>query len=150
MTDEMTTPITGGCLCGAVRYEAREPIDSAYCHCRMCQRWAGAPTAAGLGFRTAALRITRGQPKFYKSSPSADRGFCADCGSNLLMRYPDIDEIWASIGSLDDPEKAPPLRHVGIESQLSWFVLADDLPRIRSEEEPGAPGYEAPAGQGET
>jgi hypothetical protein len=49
--------VTGGGLCGAVRYEASEPpIDSAYCHCKMCQRWKGAPVSAGVGFRTAALR----------------------------------------------------------------------------------------------
>ena len=150
MTDDKTMPIAGGCLCGAVRYEASEPpTDSCYCHCSMCQRWTGAPASAGLGFRIAALRITRGQPKFYNSSPSVERGFCSDCGSSLFMRYPDYDEFWVTIGSLDNPEDATPQRHMGIESQLPWFVLADDLPRSRSEEEPGTPGYEEAVKQGE-
>ena len=65
------------------------------------------------------------------------------------MRYPELDEFWIMIGSLDNPENATPRRHMGIESQLSWFVLADDLPRIRSEEEPGTPGYEEAVKRGE-
>ena len=139
---EMALPITGGCLCGAVRYEASQPpIDSSYCHCRMCQRWRGAPAGAAAGFRTAAVRFTRGEPKFYRSSPRVDRGFCVDCGSSLLMRYPDDDEIWIGIGTLDDPEKIRPRRHTGIEGRLSWFVIADDLPRIRTDGEPGTPAY---------
>lgn len=143
MSDQ-TMPITGGCLCGAVRYEASElPLDSAYCHCKMCQRWMGAPVSAAVGFRTAALRITRGAPKFYQSSPNVDRGFCSDCGSSLFVRYPEIDEFWVMTGTLDDAKNAPPQRHVGIESQLPWLVLADDLPRIRSDEEPGTPAHDA-------
>lgn len=148
--NELATPITGGCLCGAVRYEASEqPKDSAYCHCTMCQRWTGSPASAGLIFPFAAVRITRGEPKFYQSSPKVDRGFCSDCGSALFMRYPETDEFCVFIGSLDDAKNAQPQRHVGIESQLPWFVLADDLPRIRSDEEPGTPDYEAAINQGE-
>jgi len=141
MSDK-TTPITGGCLCGAVRYEASEPpTDSAYCHCRMCQRWTGAPVSAAVCFRIAALATTHGQPKFYNSSPSVERGFCSDCGSSLLARYSDFGEVWVKIGSLDNPQNALPQRHMSIESQLPWHVIADDLPRIRSEEEPRTPGY---------
>ncbi len=129
--DSIATPITGGCLCGAVRYEASEaPKDSGYCHCSMCQRWTGAPASAFVVFSFAALRITRGKPKFYQSSLKVDRGFCSDCGSALFVRYPETDEFCVSIGSLDDAASAPPQRHSGIESQLPWFVLADDLPRI--------------------
>jgi hypothetical protein len=141
---DLATPITGGCLCGAVRYEAREqPGDSAYCHCKMCQKWTGTPAIAGLVFPFAAVRVTRGAPKFYQSSPKVDRGFCGDCGSPLFMRYPETDEFCVTIGSLDDAGNAQPRRHAGIEGQLPWFVLADDLPRTRSDEEPGTPDYEA-------
>ena len=145
MSDK-TTPITGGCLCGAVRYEASGlPTDSAYCHCKMCQRWKGAPVSASAGFRTATLRITRGQPKFYQSSPHVHRGFCSDCGSSLFIRYPESDEIWVGTGTMDEAENVQPRRHMGIESQLPWFMIADDLPRIRSDEEPGTPDYESAA-----
>jgi hypothetical protein len=58
------------------------------------------------------------------------------------MRYPDYDEIWIGIATLDNPESIRPRRHMGIESQLSWFVIADDLPRVRSDEEPGTPAHE--------
>lgn len=150
MSEDKTTSIIGGCLCGAVRYQANEsPIDSAYCHCSMCQRWTGAPVSAGLGFRIAALQITRGQPRFYNSSTSAERGFCSDCGSSIFVRYPDYDETWVAVGTLDKPENVTLQRHMGIESQLPWFVLSDGLPRIRSEEEPGTPGYEGGVERGE-
>lgn len=145
MTD-LTTPITGGCLCGAVRYKASEPPKSSgYCHCSMCQRWSGSPAWAAVTFPLAALRITRGEPNFYQSSPRVDRGFCSDCGSSLFVRYPETDEYCVSVGTLDDAANARPQRHVGIENQLPWFVLSDDLPRIRSDEEPGTPAYEAAA-----
>ena len=76
---------TGGCLCGAVRYEVSEPPQkSGYCHCRMCQKASGAPCTVGVYFAKQALRITRGQPTFYRSSNVAERGFCRNCGSQLL------------------------------------------------------------------
>ena len=141
---DLALPIIGGCLCGAVRYEANEPpIDSTYCHCRMCQRWSGAPVVEGVGFRTGAVRITRGKPKYYQSSPKVGRGHCVDCGSSLFMRFPDDDEFWIGIGTLDHPENIQPQRHSGIEGQLPWFDIADDLPRIRTDQEPGTPAYEA-------
>lgn len=131
MSDQ-TMPITGGCLRGAVRYEASEPpIGSAYCHCKMCQRWKAAPVSAGMGFRTAALRITRGSPKFYQSLPSVDRGFCSDCGSSLFIRYPESDEIWVGTGTLDNTDNAQPQRHSGIEGQLPWLLIGSILEAIQ-------------------
>ena len=76
---------TGGCLCGAVRYEASEPPQkSGYCHCRMCQKVSGAPCTVGVYFAKQVFRITRGQPTIYRSSNVAERGFCRSCGSQLL------------------------------------------------------------------
>ena len=142
--------VQGGCLCGAVRYEAGDPsIDSCYCHCDMCKRWTGAPVVSAVGFRTAAIGITRGQPKYFQSSTSVDRGFCADCGSSLFVRYPNQDEFWVMAGTLDNPGSVAPRRHICIESQLPGFEIADGLPRIPSEEEPGTPSYDEAVKQGE-
>ncbi|MDP6475419.1 MAG: GFA family protein [Alphaproteobacteria bacterium] len=138
--DEITLPINGGCLCGAVRYEASEPPHHAeYCHCRMCQRHTGSAVGVYAAIRAGGLRITRGAPKFYKSSDICERGFCADCGSTLMDRYFDPDDpyIWVGVGSLDHPEYAPPNQHFGIESQLPWLTIDDDLPRAHSENDPG-------------
>ena len=99
----MTIPVTGGCLCGAVRYEADEPPHHVeYCHCRMCQKHSGSAFGVSAAFRADSFRITRGAPKFYKSSDISERGFCADCGSSLIDRYFDPDDpyVWVGVGTL--------------------------------------------------
>jgi hypothetical protein len=131
--------LTGGCLCGAVRYEARKALfDPHYCHCRACQKASGAPAIAGAFLSKEALRFTRGEPKLYRSSPIVERGFCADCGTYLLYR-PLIAE-WSdwliiTIASLDRPNSVVPERHYGCESQLAWFDPQNDLPRERYEDD---------------
>jgi len=77
----------------------------------------------------------RGERKFYKSSDFAERSFCADCGSSLVQRPFDGDWIAVTTGTLDNPEKMPPKDdHCGIESQMPWLKIDDDLPRKRTEE----------------
>ena len=135
MTDEERT--TGGCLCGAVRYESEEPpYDVSYCHCRMCQKSSGNPYFLGALIRAKAFRFTRGEPKFYKSSAWAERGFCAECGTPLIFR--DGTENYAVyIGTLDHPEDWPPtLCHSGMESRIPWDTIHDDLPCWNTEDDP--------------
>jgi len=131
--------LTGGCLCGGVRYEASEaPFDAHYCHCRKCQKMSGAPVVAAAFLPRDALRFTHGKPKFYKSSPVVDRGFCGDCGTYLLYRplIPEwSDWIIFTIASLDHPERLPPERHYGIESHIAWLNIQDDLPREAYEDD---------------
>ena len=138
MSDK-TMPITGGCLCGAVRYEASEPPhDVMYCHCRMCQKQTGSAFEVVAAIPADSFRITSGEPKFYKSSEILERGFCANCGSGLMDRYfdPDHPFVWVKVGTLDHPEDAPPTQHFGIESQIPWLSIDDDLPRARTEDDP--------------
>ena len=135
-----TATVTGRCLCGDIRYEITEPaLGSMYCHCRMCQKFTGAPLMAGTTFKTTAVRITHGQPKYYKSSIIAERGFCADCGSSLFYRG--LIGVWTEwlmvfTASLDDPENYPPTYHLGVESTMPWLDFHDDLPRTRCEDSP--------------
>ncbi len=138
---DKTMPVTGGCLCGAVRYESSEsPVDVSYCHCRMCQRSSGNAFGTFASFRRDAFRFTRGEPKLYKSSAFAERGFCAECGTPLIFWYLTpgslSEEIGVPIGSLDHPEDASPKSHWGIESQIPWLTIDDGLPRTRTEEDP--------------
>ncbi len=135
---EPTMPVTGGCLCGAVRYEATEPPQKAgYCHCRKCQKRTGNLFYPYTSFRREAFRFTQGEPKFYRSSEWCECGFCANCGTHLIVQYlHDNDTGIVSTGSLDHPEDWPPMKHVGIESQVPWLVIHDDLPRTRTEDEP--------------
>ena len=137
---ESSLPITGGCQCGAVRYQSdAPPSDANYCHCRVCRRISGAPVVAFIEFAEQSFRITEGEPKFIQSSSFAERGFCANCGSSLIYRPLDADgssAVYIYSGTLDRQEEAPPKWHTGIESQVPWLVIDDDLPRMRTDENP--------------
>lgn len=137
MPSSSTLPMTGGCQCGAVRYEvAMRPERVHYCHCRMCQRAVGNAFALLAPVRREQLHYIRGEPAQFQSSNFASRGFCRDCGTPLSFAYHDSDWICLSVGSFDHPEALPPERHCGIESQLSWLHLDDGLPRERTDQDP--------------
>jgi len=128
----------GGCLCGAIRYEASESdSENLYCHCRMCQRWTGSVVAASAIIPKANLRITKGVPKYYQSSGFVERGFCQDCGSPLFFSPINDEDDWLAIqvGTLDDPELAPPVGHYGVEGRISWLKIKDELPSERTEDD---------------
>jgi len=151
---------SGGCLCGAIRYVCDEdPVSAGTCHCRRCQKWTGGPYIVIVGFPTSKLHFTQGAPKMFRE-PGAikERGFCENCGSPISDRYfvklndfrPEPgdpsgpDTIWVPIGTLDHPERVKLEFHFGVESELAWARLDDDLPRIRCEEDPGiAAAFEA-------
>ena len=128
MSDK-TMPITGGCLCGAVRFEATEPPTGVgYCHCRMCQKAYGHTSGIFvmfIGAQTGALRFTKGEPKYYKSSAELERAFCSNCGSPLGTRGAKGHRM-VMAGTLDHPEEWPPDEaHSGIESlSLQRYLLA--------------------------
>ncbi|HET6520492.1 MAG TPA: GFA family protein [Geminicoccaceae bacterium] len=126
--------LTGGCQCGAVRYALyAKPDGASLCHCRMCQKAVGNAFAAYAGVPRADLAWTRGAPATFNSSPVAERGFCARCGTPLTFRYLDADRISVTLGSLDDPEAVRPTVHDGVEGRLGWLRMADGLPEARTE-----------------
>ena len=121
---------TGGCACGAVRYDADgSPTHETFCHCATCRRTSGAPLVAWVTFPSAGLRITQGAPATFCSSPRAVRSFCARCGTQLFFRSDGAPgEVDVTIASLDDPEGVRPRDHTFVRSRLSWVRLADGLP----------------------
>lgn len=131
----VTSQLTGGCQCGAVRYAMH--VDRAekphVCHCRMCQRATGGVFAALAGCAKAKFEWTKGQPASYRSSNLASRGYCRDCGTPLSFSY-DMPEarIYVTIGSLDNPEAAAIEIQYGIESKLSWVEFCEDIPQQRT------------------
>ena len=128
MSDQTT--LAGGCLCGAVRYEATgAPGLSAICHCRMCQRASGGPFMGLLFMPTGAVRVTRGEPRVYRSSPTSNRHFCGDCGSPLFFERHTRSSTAVTVGSLDDPNVFRPRMHVCAESAMAWLDVRDDAPR---------------------
>jgi hypothetical protein len=131
----MFEPLEGGCLCGRVRYRVTmAPIDSGYCHCRMCQKSSGAPVQASAEVPIAGFAFIKGEARAYRSSALAVRHFCADCGSQLTFRLVD-NPTYVSINTptLDRPEALPPRMHIWRESRIPWFEAADSLPRYDRE-----------------
>lgn len=123
-------PMTGGCQCGAVRYEiSMQPVGTHFCHCRMCQRAVGNVFATLAPVHKARLRWTSGAPSFFRSSSAAQRGFCLRCGTPLSFAYDKSKWICVTVGSLDEPSRVTPTVHYGIESQVHWLHLHEELPR---------------------
>lgn len=123
--------LTGGCLCGAIRYEARgTPFQQTICHCSICRRSAGAPMVAWFSVKVADFEITAGQPSHYRSSAKAVRSCCPACGTQLTFKDDALEEIDVTVCSLDDPAAVAPCDHTYASSQLPWVRLADGLPRF--------------------
>lgn len=120
----------GGCLCGAVRYEATGPVRQAgWCHCRLCQRSVGAPAVPWGSFFLENFRWTKGKPALHHSTPKAERSFCAECGTSLTFRYLTTEppEMDVALASLDDPEVLHPQWHIWTMSSPSWVHFGDGL-----------------------
>ena len=130
-------PVTGGCLCQAVRYEAdANLLEAFYCHCKTSQKTSGAPAEVGVMVKPGTLKFTKEDPKFFQSSPFGRRSFCQHCGSRLIWMSPDkADWIVVFAGSLDHPERIVPTEHLSVESQLPWYEIADSLPRRHTEDD---------------
>jgi hypothetical protein len=94
--------LSGGCLCGAIRYEAAIYGRAVICHCQMCRRATGAAFATGVCIRLPDFRPITGDPVWRRSSATCVRARCRDCGSALFMKYDADGEIAVSIGPLDD------------------------------------------------
>ena len=136
----MGEDVTGGCLCGDVRYRiTAAPVEALYCHCRMCQRAHGAPVIAWLTVPLDAFAVTKGNPVAYRSSAKAFRHFCGSCGTPLTWREADNPRLVdLSIASLDNPKAIAPTMHVWTDSRIAWFESADHLPRYPTNERPKA------------
>jgi len=141
--------ITGSCTCGAVRYEALgKPIDVAYCHCSDCRGISGAPVVTWVAFETKYVNFTTGKRKTFESSPGISWGFCEHCGTSLTwegnsFRYGfHITEFL--IGTIDKPEAFIPDRHWFDGERLSWFDVADSLPRYTKMDYQAEPTHHGP------
>ena len=128
-------PLTGGCMCGGVRFEVGEPLVSAgYCHCTRCQRRTG--TAASISGRIVpgSLRILSGAEllRAYEPEGGFAKVFCSTCGSALWSQSPDDPEIISiRLGAFDDDPGVRPRYHQYVAYAAKWEPLPDDgLPRF--------------------
>ena len=127
---EPSTLLTGGCLCGRVRYRITlPPTEIVHCHCTICRRAGGAPFVTWATFARSAFAYAGDPPAERASTPSAVRTFCASCGTPLtfheIARPSWID---VTVGSLDRPEDMVPGHHIFTSSRLPWLRIDDGLP----------------------
>lgn len=129
--------LTGGCRCGAIRYEAHgTPRLQVTCHCRDCQYAAGgAPTHAVI-MRTRDVTVTKGEPRAYAvtadSGERIERLFCPECGTPLFARNPAHPEMLPiKVGSLDDPGFFRPQAEIWVRSAQPWQYRDPAVPQFR-------------------
>jgi len=131
----MPEPLTGGCLCGGVRFEVTEPpLAAGYCHCTRCQRRTG--TAASVSARLApgSLKVVAGQEliRAYEPPDGFKKVFCSRCGGALWSQSPSDPQILGiRLGVFDrDPGVRPSYRQF-VAYAATWEPIPDDgLPRF--------------------
>lgn len=131
----MKLPITGGCLCGKVRYEiSAEPVGMTLCHCRTCQKAVGAAYFPALFVPASALTII-GHYKEYASIAASGntmyRAFCPECGTSLFGRNSAFTQIRpVSAVTLDDPSIYKPEKDMWVADAQPWDVMNPELPKF--------------------
>ena len=116
---------TGGCLCGAVRYEAETDGRFSVCYCKMCQRWS---SGVYMGAPTTGFRVTQGEDVLERVQTSdwASRGFCGKCGSNIFYKADAQAHESVAFGSLDDTSGMTPRIQFFIDKRPEGFALDID------------------------
>ena len=121
---------TGGCFCGAVRYQADGKLTGVtYCHCSKCRRWHG-----HVGAFTAAdrdkFRVTESRGlKWHSVSPAVRRGFCAECGSSLFFDDDSLPKMAFCPGTLDAPTGTREKAHIYAGSKGDYYDICGNLPQ---------------------
>lgn len=128
---------SGGCLCGAVRFEAGgKPLSVIHCHCQSCRRHTGAPVVTLVGYKAERVRFTKGERRIHASSLGVGRAFCPACGTPLTWEGEGSSGegplIELHISTFDDPSPFVPQFHLHHGERIAWFDVADGLPRYRA------------------
>jgi hypothetical protein len=132
----MATLLTGGCACGAVRYEISEPLISAtYCHCTRCQRRTGTAASAQARVVPGSLTWTKGEDNIGSWTPEGGytKAFCRSCGGQLFSCSPDDPQntISVRLGTFDGDPGIRPQKRSRVATAAVWEPIPDDgLPRF--------------------
>ena len=127
------TARTGGCLCGAVRYEATGALrDVVVCHCRMCRKAHGHVGAYTASARDALRLVETRGLKWYRSSVQARRGFCSECGATLFWDGDGRDTMSIAAGTLDEPTGLATALQIHVASAGDYYAMDASTP-IRPE-----------------
>jgi len=128
----MPETLTGGCLCGAVRYVAEAAETLHYlCHCADCQRYGGGPFHSAIVVAGGDLKI-EGTPMTYTrvadSGRTIARHFCGNCGGHLFTSpWPEATRYSVKAGTLDEPARFAPRHEIWCKSRLGWAALPDGM-----------------------
>ncbi len=126
---EATETRTGGCLCGAVRYRVDGPVRPLVaCHCRQCRRQSGHHFVSTDVPREQITIEGEDAITWYRSSPTAQRGFCGTCGSVLFFAPADDQGLGVLAGSLDEPTGLRMAGHIFVAEKGDYYDIADGLP----------------------
>ena len=124
--------ITGGCLCGKVRYQINSRLyDVSHCHCSMCRRQHGAAFATYADFDPADFSWISGQELVKNYEPITDVGwcFCSECGSTLGGT--DKGKVTSiTLGTIEGDPGVKPESHIFVGSKAGWDQIHDDLPQF--------------------
>jgi len=135
VTDVQSASLTGGCGCGAVRFEIGAPLgDAMYCHCTRCQRRSGGSTGAAAFVRPGTFRILSGEDELKSWAPAGGmvKVFCSTCGSGLWAVMPDDPtQIAVRLGAIDGDPGVRPAARIFVDDAAPWEPIPDDgLPRF--------------------
>ncbi len=135
--------ITGGCLCGAVRYAVDAlPLVTRTCWCRLCQHLGGGSGTVNVGFPAASVAMTGALATYVGPADSGavlHRTFCPVCGTPVSSQAESRrHQIFLRAGTLDDPEVARPAMTIWVAAAPSWACIAEDLPRVERQPPPAA------------
>ena len=131
------TSLTGGCLCGKVKYTASHVSpDVAECHCGQCRRQTGhryaAVRAQRVGMELKGMEFVT----WFTSSSYARRGFCSACGSHLFWAGEGRDYMALMAASVDEPNNLFMERHTFCEGKGAYYDLDDRLPQFEGYDQP--------------
>ena len=129
----MSVLMTGGCLCGGVRFEVSGPfLRASHCHCSRCRRHSGAAVCTQGRVRREDFRLVKGAGlvRTYKTGDHASKAFCRVCGSSLFGGdWPEGTEVSIRLGAMDGDPGIRPQFHTFVESRAPWDTITDDLPQ---------------------
>lgn len=130
--------VSGGCLCGAIRFDvARFVGPFELCHCSRCRKAFGSAFAALIGVKAEDVswisgrdEIQRYEAPVRKHPPGFRTAFCGQCGSPMPVFEADDDWFEIAAGILDDDPGLRPDRHIFVECGSAWYEILDDLPQL--------------------
>ncbi len=137
----MSDSITGGCLCGKIRYTVSQPLQSIIaCHCTHCQKASGAGASHNAVVPASAVSFTSGLPKLYEdiaqSGNILKRFFCGDCGSPIYSQREKVPEMMVlKVGTLDDSAHMKLVMNIWTNSARPWMPM-DPATECHSENRP--------------